>query len=521
MESADMSAGGFGVGLTGLGTRPNTKKKCVDIIYFCDASYKKPKVPVTGGVMNFSVSSLSLEDISIVKATLAVLQVVLLPLLGLCVSEKCNFDSAKSFVLDIELSTVFGKTISDKVISVKRIFYHVDGFRRASTPLKFPGIIRSSFTSESSLRKAKELAINEKIMVNNNVRKVTVGSVFSKFGKIVSIKIQLIGLWQKTLMEFESPEVASLVASKWDQYRALLYTLPVGITAHDLSDLLDSYGEKTCFIGRNLSSYVHNRCAVVCFADKAFKLAAINSIPVFKGMSLWWTGLFLACCAKCEQFGYVSNVCSVGGNSGACSKRMVTPQDRVCLANIYKKKQALIIHSVSFGGKTWAQVAGGFFSYVVSSDPSGAGMSLGAKPVLLVSNSLGDSCLIKQLASLEHFLELLADQVSNILKKLSFMELVPLVSGLRASSMVVATPVAANIDSDMAIDDTAVSSLLPLLVVVNSVTDLSLSSSRVLTTKVGGLESKMVVLEVSVESVLEKLDCLCFGLGSSTSLTSQ
>ncbi|KAG9304838.1 hypothetical protein G9A89_016868 [Geosiphon pyriformis] len=629
MELASTSTGSSGAGLTGLGTHSNTKKKHIDTVYSCGASYKKPKVPVTGGVIDFSASPLSLENIGVVsvkpvvswrsdidsiassvsglsdvknmKNTVAeetsyaesdnladnenmnkttprktctrtyvlgqlpkvplfndvsdddlVLELLSLkfnesnqlPLLGSHVSEKRNFNLAKLFVLDIELSAVPGKTISDKVIFVKKIFYHVGGFGEASTLLKFSGIIRLSFTSESSLRKAKELAVNEKIMVNNNVRKVSchsdweiivkeilvnllklaVGSVFSKFGKIVSIKMQLIGLWQKVLVEFELPEVASLVVSKWsvlmeknsicvalavnnkqswmfrDQHSALLYTLPVGTTAYDLSGLLESYSEKTCFIGCNPSSYVCNRCAVVCFTNKTSKLVVIGSVPVFKSVSLWWAGLFLTCCAKCEQFGHVSDVCSIGGNSSTC---------------------ASIVCPVFFGGKTWAQVAAGFFSHVVLSDFSGTGMSPGVKPVLLVSNSLGNYCLVEQLASLEWSLKLLADQVLNVLKKLSFMELVSLASGLHTSLMVVATPVATNVDSNMTIDDTAVSSFYPLSVVVDSVTDLSSSSSRVLTTKVSRLKSKIVTLEVSIEFVLERLNCLCSGLGSSTSLPLQ
>ncbi|KAG9298834.1 hypothetical protein G9A89_015855 [Geosiphon pyriformis] len=87
--------------------------------------------------------------------------------------------------------------------------------------------------------------------------------------------IQLIGLWQKVLVEFESSQVTDLVVSKWsillgkdlvcvakantdkqtwdlkDSYCTLLYTLPIGITAHDLSDLVQSYGGKTCYISRN------------------------------------------------------------------------------------------------------------------------------------------------------------------------------------------------------------------------------------------------------------------------------
>ncbi|KAG9295299.1 hypothetical protein G9A89_021230 [Geosiphon pyriformis] len=381
----------------------------------------------------------------------------LLPI-KLCVIEKWSFNLSKFFALDIELLAVPGKT--------------------------FSRIIRSSFISELSLKKAKNLAVYEKIVVNVDVKqvnklsdwvivvkeipvnlsKLAVESVFSKFGKITSIKMHLI---------------------------TLLYTFPIGTIAHDLSDLLESYGGKTCFIGRNPISYVHDRCAIVCFVDKTSKLAAIGSIPMFKGINLCWAGFFLACCAHCKQFGHISTECLLGRDSGTC---------------------VLIVCPVFFGRKTWAQVAGGSSFHEILSKSSGVGLSSGAKPVSLVSESLGNSCLAECLAFLECSLELLVDQVLDILKKLSFVKLVPLASSFHVSYPVVVASVITNMDSDMTCDDMMVFSPPLFSAVANLVVDLSSSSSKVLTTKVGGLESKMVALEMSVESVLERLDCLCLGL---------
>ncbi|KAG9286676.1 hypothetical protein G9A89_012226 [Geosiphon pyriformis] len=166
------------------------------------------------------------------------------------------------------------------------------------------------------------------------------------------------------------------------------------------------------------------------------------------------------------------------------------------------EKKALIVYPVSFGGKTWAQIASSSFSCAVLSDFFSIGLFSGVKPVLLVSNSLGDSCL------------LLVDQISGIMKKLSFVGLVPLASKSYVSFLVVFAPVASNLDSEMALDNTLASPPFSLLVVVtNLVANLSSSSSKVLTTKVGRLESKMVALKMSVEAVLKRLDCLCSGLG--------
>ncbi|KAG9288052.1 hypothetical protein G9A89_017647 [Geosiphon pyriformis] len=97
---------------------------------------------------------------------------------------------------------------------------------------------------------------------------------------------------------------------------ALLYTLLVRTTVHDLSSLLELYGEKTCFIGHNPSLYVCNRCVIVCFANEASKLIVIGSTSVFKGVNLCWAGFSLACCTKCKHFGHIFDVCLAGGNSG-------------------------------------------------------------------------------------------------------------------------------------------------------------------------------------------------------------
>ncbi|KAG9300333.1 hypothetical protein G9A89_011406 [Geosiphon pyriformis] len=310
------------------------------------------------------------------------------------------------------------------------------------------------------------------------------------------------------LVKFESFEVASSVASKWfvfmgknsvyvalaindkqswtlrDQYRVLLYTLPVRTTAHNLSDLLNSYGRKTCFIGRNPSSYICNKCAVICFENETFRVAAIDSTSVFKSVNLHWAGLFLACCAQYKQFGHVSVDYAVGENCGGHSKQV-------------------------------AQVASGSSSLMVSLFSLGTGSSFGAKfsPGAIsssyISAPLGISGLYNHLASLKCSLELLANQVFSVMKKFSFVELVPLLFVFQVLSLAIFVSSALGLISDMVLDGVLVSSVLFFSAVDDNVSGFSSNSSKVLTTKVGGLESKLVSLEASISSVLVRLDCLC------------
>ncbi|KAG9288864.1 hypothetical protein G9A89_012193 [Geosiphon pyriformis] len=352
-----------------------------------------------------------------------------LPLVKLCALKTHSFNSTKSFALDVEHFAIPGNSISENALTLS----------------KFPGIIRSTFTSEFSLNKAKLMAINKKVVVNTDFRKVNshmdqkiiikkisvdlprsaIEAVFSKFGKIISVKLQLVGFWQKTLVEYESSEMADLVAARWsvlvgknsvhvvkaisdkqmwilrDQHQVLLYTLPVGTTAHDLSGLFESYGRKTCFIGHNPFLYVHDWCAVICFENETSKLAAVGLIPVFKSVNLHWAGLCLAYCTQCTHFGYITANCSVNGSSGVRERQMVSDQNCVCLAVIYKKKSASVSRLILFGGRTWMLVV----------SPSGSIDN--GKPLPPVVNNLE-----KQLVSIKSSLVSLMEQIGELAKRL-------------------------------------------------------------------------------------------------------
>ncbi|KAG9296345.1 hypothetical protein G9A89_014937 [Geosiphon pyriformis] len=189
-----------------------------------------------------------------------------------------NVSVRKFFVLDIGLNTVVGKSSREKLLVIKNLFSKINGFGEAFTLSKFAEIVRVTFTFKLSLIKATKLAADMKILVNTDLKKlfghsdwavilkeIPVGTsteavrvALSSFGVVVSIKIQLVGLWQKTVVEFSKSEQADLVAVCWsiligknavcvtrtdqnkeswdskDQHKALLYTLPMKITAHDI-----------------------------------------------------------------------------------------------------------------------------------------------------------------------------------------------------------------------------------------------------------------------------------------------
>ncbi|KAG9287065.1 hypothetical protein G9A89_023030 [Geosiphon pyriformis] len=221
----------------------------------------------------------------------------------------------------------------------------------ASISLKFGGVICVTFTLEKAMMAAGKLANDYGVVVNTDFKHLvnnrtnqaivlkeipvktsveTVHTAVSEFERIKAIKIQLVGLWQKAIIKLEDQTQAELLASKWsilirkdvvcvartnidkqswdarDNFRALLHTLPVETTAHDLWDFIGSIGGKTCFIDRNPSNYSRACCASVCFGSELDLVNAIAVTLVIKGVGLCWSRLSLASCTVCKNFGHTS-----------------------------------------------------------------------------------------------------------------------------------------------------------------------------------------------------------------------
>ncbi|KAG9302832.1 hypothetical protein G9A89_009609 [Geosiphon pyriformis] len=491
-------------------------------------------------------------------------KVVLPPCLSISLEKKWIDPKIIKTPVEVSIRKLFALDINFSAL-IRKIFSTVNGFGEATTPSKFEGIIQSMFTSEKSMKIVALLARKKGIDVNSDLKRqrmrsdwaviikkipmnipkdMIVTTVF-EFEEIVSIKIQLIGMWQKTIVEFVEIDQADSLASKWsfligkdsvhvakavgncetwasrDRFRALLFTLSVRTTAHDLNNLLERAGGKTCIINRSMEIGNRIHCVVVSFVSNENLESAFYTESIFNEMKLSWARMDLVHCEKCGCFGHSAlEYDTPDAIMQPSFKRSYkkNASEKVCFqfAKLYEKKCVSISHLAAFGGKFWTQVVSLSKSSGSIRSESGPDLSfyelLGfggiSSPVSIVFSDLND-----HLAVLERFLKLLADQVSEIMKKLSFVELVPLASKSSVLPSVIPVPLIFVVDSDMVIDDTLASSILPPVIVVDTVANLSLSSSKVLTSKVDGLESKLVALEVSVESVLEKLNCLCSGLG--------
>ncbi|KAG9304194.1 hypothetical protein G9A89_019756 [Geosiphon pyriformis] len=407
----------------------------------------------------------------------------------------------KSFALNINLSAVKENSATSKTQLIRKLFSKINGFGGTTTSSKFEGIIRSSFTSSESMEKAVSLAGKNNIVVNSDLKKQGIRSdqavvikeilmntpkemiiaAASEFGKIKLIKIQLIGI-------------------------ALLFMLPVRTTAHDLNNLLDKTSGRTCIINHLLDTGNRVHCAVVGFESENNLNSAFLTEPVFGGVCLSWTRLDLVRCGKCGRLSHLALEYNASDMLSSdllnnFNKRRAPSVDCLQLAKLYTKKNVLISRPAAFGGKSWAQVVS--LASPSGGSPSGSGLGVGF--FLYTTSDLGssppfstfaDSSLNARLVSLECFLELLADQVFGILRKLSFVELVPMVPSSGTPFLVGSVPLAPVLDSDMALNgELALSNSYSPSVDIDA--GFNSSSSKVLTTKVGGLESKMSALEAS------------------------
>ncbi|KAG9299405.1 hypothetical protein G9A89_014054, partial [Geosiphon pyriformis] len=327
------------------------------------------------------------------------------------------------------------------------------------------------------------------------------------------------------LIEKNSVRVAKAMGDRdiWafrDCFRALLFTLLVGTTAHDLSNLLNKTSGRICIINCLLNTGNRVCCAVVGFKSENDLNFAFLTEPVFGGVCLSWTMLDLVQCGKCGRLGHLALECNTSDMLSSdllniFNKRHAPGVDCFQLAKLYAKKNAQVVSLASLSGGS----------------PSGSGLGVGFSPHTTsdlgdgsLSSTITNSSLNVCLASLECSLELLADQVSDILRKLSFVELVSMVPSSGAPLLVGSVPLASVLDSDMALDG-ELALFNPHSPSIDMSAGFNLSSSRVLTTKVDGLESKMLALETSVSSVLASqlvwkfATCNVWGLNNSAKQT--
>ncbi|KAG9293633.1 hypothetical protein G9A89_018970 [Geosiphon pyriformis] len=239
--------------------------------------------------------------------------------------------------------------------------------------------------------------------------KETVRVAVSEFGLIKSIKIQL------NAVRVARTDVDKQMWDSKDEFRALLYTLPVGTNAHDLWDFIGSVNEKTCVIDHNPVSYAHACCAIVCFGFESDLVSAMAATPVIKGIGLRWSHFSLALCLVCSFFGHTSLNCVLVkiGSTLRSRKAPLSAQDQVRLVTIYARKSAPISCPLAFSGKTWTSVVGASLMHSSHGANSLFGSDNVGKPLPSVVDDLK-----KHLVNIESSLISLVGQIGELAKKL-------------------------------------------------------------------------------------------------------
>ncbi|KAG9289083.1 hypothetical protein G9A89_022392 [Geosiphon pyriformis] len=186
-----------------------------------------------------------------------------------------------------------------------------------------------------------------------------------------------------------------------DNFRALLYTLPMGTTAYD-------FYSRTC-------------CATVCFSSEVELVNTMATTPVIKGFGLCWSYLFLASCVVCKNFGHTSLSCRSVKDAGIAGGRKASfsVQDQSRLAKIYAKKSVPISRPLAFGGKIWVSVIGASSALSLSGSKTHFGFVIDGKSTPPVAKDLK-----KRLVNIENGLVSLAGQIDKLTKRLKLLVLV-------------------------------------------------------------------------------------------------
>ncbi|KAG9298052.1 hypothetical protein G9A89_008411 [Geosiphon pyriformis] len=365
----------------------------------------------------------------------------------------------KSFALDINLSAVKEKSVTAKTQFIRKFF-------------------------SLSLIKAISLTREKRIITNSDLKKQKICS-----NQAVVIK--------RIFMDTPKEMIVTALA-EFGKIKAWLFTLPVETTAHNLSTFLKGASGKTCIINCLLNSGNRIYCAVVGFKSENAIESAYCTKLIFGGVKLSWARLNLVCCERCKFLGHSALKCGAPlaftPKSSKIVRKVTSVEHCLWLARLYAKKTIMSLNSSSDSSPS-------YMAFLVS---FGNSLFSGARISSVISAPSGDSALHDHLFFLKCSLELLADQVSDILRKLNNIELVSLASLLLVPPPIASISLVVDIDLDITLDDALIHFILLSMVVTNTVADISLNSSKVLTTKVGGLKSKMMALEVSVNNLVWK-----------------
>ncbi|KAG9286495.1 hypothetical protein G9A89_014661 [Geosiphon pyriformis] len=448
----------------------------------------------------------------------------------------------KSFALNINISNVEGKLVMAKTQLIRKIFSKIneESMKKAALLVEENRIIINTDLKRQGVHSDRAVVIKEILM--DMPKEMIIAAIF-KYGQIVSIK--------KAVVEFTESSQADLLASKWsflieknsvrvaktvrdcgtwafrNQFRVLLFTLPVRMTVYDLGTLLEKASGKTCIINCSLETGNRTHYAVVCFESDEAMESAFCTEPIFGSVKLSWARLDLVCCEQCGKFGHSALECdaevALAFQSSKSFKKPANLDTHLQLAKLYAKKKVPIFRPVAFGGKFWIQVVSVASVSHGSHDGSGSGSlsfdasSPGGTPPPF---SMVDSLLGTHLAHLEHSVELLSDQILNILLCLNNLSLV--LSAPPSSVILSVGTSHPSISDSLMVDDSDLGFNMvldvPLIQPIsfssgNDNSQLGLSSSKVLTSKIGILESKLAALDASIGLILAKLEQMCTGLG--------
>ncbi|KAG9285845.1 hypothetical protein G9A89_013270 [Geosiphon pyriformis] len=179
----------------------------------------------------------------------------------------------------------------------------------------------ATFTSEKTLIAVIILTSGHGVIVNTNfkcpvnnhtnwaivLKKIPVGTsvkavrvAVSEFEKIKAIRMQLSIFIRKNVVCMARTDIDKQTWNAKDNYKVLLYTLPIRTTAHNLWDFIGSVSGKTCVIDCNPVNYTHVYCAIVCFNSELKLVKALAVTPIIKGVGLTFHWLCVWSLVKVE-----------------------------------------------------------------------------------------------------------------------------------------------------------------------------------------------------------------------------
>ena len=227
-----------------------------------------------------------------------------------------------------------------------------------NTSAKQPIVPLKDFVNHAANKKDRDSRTVKLLDIPLSFSQDSIHAAMSRYGKVVSVRLNTKNAWQQAFVEFETADSVSPFYDEWgficlkhfikaiplvlpqdqwelrSKYVLKLTGLPPGTTFIDLVDIVNATDAKSCIIPKGLKAYQPRPFAYIAFSSESKMLKALKTSYSLVNSDLTWVITKQKLCGICESPSHLAKFCPK--NKTKSNKKYQTIYERYKPANYQK-----------------------------------------------------------------------------------------------------------------------------------------------------------------------------------------